>query len=202
MFFYETKMFRYFLILTLCAGGIFRSGRCYADVPVKTGFRAEEGFSIASENKTVDNLFVEKKEEVSLATTLLLDFTLPGGGHFYRGDFIMGTAFLTLKIAGGFMAYYFVKNWKESEENYNQSKSAGISADELENERRRYDRSAQYVTFTAALNLLVYGVSALINYNSVMKTNERAFPAINISLSGENEHLDEFIFYCEVSTRM
>ncbi len=197
MVFYETKIFRYSLIVILCVAGIFRPGRCDAGVSEQAG-----PVIIASEKRTVENLFVEKKEEVSLTTTLLLDFTLPGGGHFYRGDYLTGSAFLALKITGGLMTWYFVTNWKEAEESYNNSKSAGVSADELENERRRYDKSAQYVTFTVALNILVYGVSALINYNSVTKTNERAFPALNISLSGGNEYSDEYILNFGVRMRI
>lgn len=205
MFFCETKIFRYSLIIILCAAVCSFSDRCYGDIPLKTGSRAKENggsFSASFESNKVENIFIEKKEEVSLAATLFLDFTLPGGGHFYRGDYVMGGAFLALKIGSGFMAWYFIRNWKEAEESYNESKSAGISTEERESEKRRYDRTAQYVTFTAALNILVYGVSALINYNSVMKTNETAYPILNISLSEGNKYTDEFVLNCGVYMRL
>jgi hypothetical protein len=205
MFFNETKKTRFSLILLLFAAGVFIADSCYADITNKSGYRGEsnrESLNIAPENRTVENLFVEENEEVSLATTLLLDFAVPGGGHFYRGDYVMGGVFLTLKIAGGFMAYYFVKNWKDAEESYYESKSAGVTSDELAYKRRLYDRSAQYVTFAAAMNLLVYGVSALINYNGVTEINERAFPVLNISLSGGNNHTDEFYINCGVNVRI
>ncbi len=205
MFLFETKLLNYSLILILSAGAVFGPRRCHAAGSEREHSRInhESGiFSIAGEKSPVENLSVEKKEEVSLATTLLLDFTLPGGGHFYRDDYFMGTSFLVLKIAGVYMTYYFVKNWKEAEDSYEDSRRAGLTADEIENERHRYDRSAQYVTFSAAFNFLVYGISALINYNSVRKINEKAFPSLNVFLSSARKPYEGLILNCGVRLRI
>ncbi len=205
MFLFETKLFNYSLILILSVGTVFGPRRCHGADSGRDYFRTEHEsrvFSIAGEKSSIENLSVEKKEEVSLATTLLLDFTLPGGGHFYRDDYVMGTSFLVLKITGAYMTYYFVKNWKEAEDSYENSRRAGLSADEMRNERQRYDRSAQYVTFSAAFNFLVFGISALINYNSVSTINERAFPSLNVFLSSARKPYEGFILNCGVRMRL
>ena len=122
---------------------------------------------------------------ISLPAVLTLDVLLPGGGHFYRGDYGSGFIFMSLKMAGVWSLYYFNARREEARADLQAARRSGAGEGRQE---LRYDRTAQLVTFSVIGNLMIYFVSAAVNYSRVMKVNENAFPSFDITGSLDGRH--------------
>ena len=134
----------------------------------------------------VENIEIHRTAGISMTATLALDVALPGGGHFYRGDYLNGFIFFSLKAAGAYSVYYFTGRKETALSDYRSARRSGGVEGSPEKERLRYDRAAQLVTFSFIGNLMIYFISASINYNRVMKMNENSYPSFDIysSMSG------------------
>lgn len=146
-----------------------------------------------------------KKSQISMPLLLGLDLLVPGGGHFYRGSYIMGGTFLTLKVAGAWSIYYFYKDWQYVRSLYISAKKANAEIDpdhELLFEdprggfktvrefKREYDSAAQNITFTVVATAVVYGVSLAINYIYGTEYNEDRTPLFSFYYSMPQSSLD------------
>ncbi|PKL39710.1 MAG: hypothetical protein CVV44_05675 [Spirochaetae bacterium HGW-Spirochaetae-1] len=174
------------------------------DVPVE---KKDEPFQKgkAGSNHTVDVQEPVKKSQISMPLLLGLDLLVPGGGHFYRGSYIMGGTFLTLKVAGAWSIYYFYKDWQYIRSLYFSAKKANAEIDPdhellfkdprggyktVKEFKRDYDSAAQNMTFTVVANVVVYGVSLAINYMYGTEYNEDRTPLFSFYYSMPQSPLD------------
>ena len=65
------------------------------------------------------------KDKVSVTTAMFLDI-LPGGGHFYLGNYGSGTFFGILKTGSAASIWYFYSQWQDSRKKYH-----SVSADQV-----------------------------------------------------------------------
>ncbi len=155
----------------------------------RAGSRAEEGVSA---------LAPMRAPEKSLATALLLDLAVPGGGHFYTGDTYTGVTFAALKVVGAYMIYYCYADWKYRRSLYRASRRANENIDPghrlefedpeggymtVDDYRRGYDRAAQRFTFSILANAALYVVSAAFVWYRVTEINENAVPTFELQHS-------------------
>lgn len=146
----------------------------------------------------IENLTPRAGEEVSLFMALTLDVTVPGGGHFYTGDYYWGITFCALKLLSVYSVYYFYNEWQFRRSLYNASKRADEEMDpshELEFEdpdggyktveefRREYDAAAQRITFAIVATLAVYTTSAILVYFNVKRINEKKVPTFPLQVN-------------------
>jgi len=146
----------------------------------------------------IEDLNPSAGEEVSLFMALTLDVTVPGGGHFYTGDYYWGITFCALKLLGVYSVYYFYQEWQFRRSLYNSSKRANEEMDpshDLEFEdpegghktveefRREYDAAAQRITFAILATLAVYTTSAILVYFKVKRINEKVIPTFPLQVN-------------------
>lgn len=162
------------------------------DIFPNTSYQVINGYNIVLNNdkeketkpgsslSKIDNLNAPRSEELSTVKTLTLDLFLPGGGHFYRGDHISGIIFMSLKIAGAYSMYHFYRRWDRAGDRYDSARNSGQSAETIESLKKSHDRDAQYITFASISNVLLYTISAIINFNMVNKKNEKSYPSFDV----------------------
>ncbi len=138
------------------------------------------------EESEIDNFTVKNGGEISVLKTVAVDLLVPGGGHFYRGDYAWGFSFMLMKIGGFYSVYYLYGQWKDRESHYNSAKSSSLLSGDAEHYKREYDRAAQYVTFAVVGNIIIYTASIIMNLNSVKKNNENAYPTFDLGYSPLN----------------
>ncbi|MCP4136041.1 MAG: hypothetical protein GY754_34040 [bacterium] len=146
-------------------------------IPGQKGLFA--GDTMPVKEKDIDPLVPRKIGGTSLFTTLALDI-LPGGGHFYRGDYPYGIGFALLKAGGGMAIYFCYNNFSNARDTYNNDRSLG--------NERSYDSAAQGIVFAVIANVIIYTASAIINYNDVTRINERAIPSFQVAYSVSHEN--------------
>ena len=149
----------------------------------------------------VDDLIPSRGSGFSMMNTILLDVALPGGGHYYRGDYYNGILFMTLKLAGIYSIYYFAKEWEEAGDDYDAAKKSNLPTDTLTDYERKYDRSAQYLFFAVFSSVLFYSLSIFINYKSVKKMNSVTYPAFEFSYSKRMNQNNDNIFILKYNYR-
>jgi len=158
-----------------------------ADTPA--GVLAEDGVSA---------LAPIRAPEKSLATALLLDLAVPGGGHFYTGDTYTGVTFAALKAVGAYMIYYCYADWKYRRSLYRASRRANENIDPghrlefedpaggymtVDDYKRGSDRAAQRFTFSILANAALYVVSAAFVWFRVAEINENEIPTFEMQYS-------------------
>ena len=149
----------------------------------------------------VDDLIPQRGSGFSMMNTIILDVVLPGGGHYYRGDYYNGVLFMTLKLAGIYSIYHFSKEWEEAGDDYDAAKNSNLPADTLTDYERKYDRSAQYLFFAVFSSVLFYSLSIFINYKSVKKMNSVTYPAFEFSYSKRMNQNKDNIFILKYNYR-
>lgn len=167
------------------------------------------------ENKPpeIDNLIPSETGKVSMIKVLTLDFFVPGGGHFYRGDYYFGIAFLLFKFAGAYSIYYFYKEWKYARSLYLSAKKSNELIDPdhelyfadpdggyktVEGFKQKYDSTVQLITLTVLANIVIYTASIIINYNYINEMNEKSYPTFELQYSRVSYVIDEdmLVFQC------
>jgi hypothetical protein len=167
-----------------------RSARDSGEVP--------EPFRRTEKKKEIDNLIPEGKEKVSLGSAITLDILIPGGGHFYTGNYYQGMTFIALKLLGAYSIYYFYQDWKYNRSLYYASRRANESIDPyhelefkdpdggyktVEEYRREYDEAVQRITFAIIATAAIYITSVIFVYLDVREINERAVPTFDLQYS-------------------
>ncbi len=157
-----------------------------------------ELFRGAEKKKEIDNLVPEAKKSVSLFKAITLDIAIPGGGHFYTGNYYQGLTFTALKLIGAYSIYYFYQEWKYSRSLYYSSRMANENLDPyhelefrdpdggyktVEEYRREYDKAVQRITFAVIANAAIYITSVIFVYYDVREINERAVPTFDLQYS-------------------
>jgi hypothetical protein len=157
-----------------------------------------EPFRVTEKKKEIDNLIPEEKEKVSLASAITLDIVIPGGGHFYIGNYYQGLTFIALKLLGAYSIYYFYQDWEYSRSLYYASRRANESIDPdhelefkdpeggyktVEEYRREYDKAVQRITFAIIATAAIYITSVIFVYFDVREINERAVPTFDLQYS-------------------
>ncbi len=147
---------------------------------------------------SIDDLVPEKSPYLSLPLLLGLDVLVPGGGHFYRKSYWMGSGFLVLKVAGAYSIYHFYNQWTFYRSLYFSAKKANADIDPdhqllfkvpgkgyktVDELKHLYDSSAQNITFAVVGNILVYSVSLVINYVYYKRNSGDSIPTFNLALS-------------------
>lgn len=151
-----------------------------------------------TEKKEIDNLVPETKKRVSLCSAITLDIVVPGGGHFYTGNYYQGLTFAALKLLGAYSIYYFYQEWQYSRSLYYSSRSANENLDPdhelefhdpdggyktVEEYRREYDKAVQRITFAVIANAAVYIASVIFVFYDVREINEGAVPTFDLQFS-------------------
>ncbi len=157
-----------------------------------------EPFRGTENKKEIDNLIPEGKERVSLVSAITLDIVIPGGGHFYTGNYYQGLTFMALKLLGAYSIYYFYQDWRYSRSLYYASRRANESIDPyhelefqdpdggyktVEEYRREYDKAVQRITFAVIATAAIYITSVIFVYFDVKEINERAVPTFDLQYS-------------------
>jgi hypothetical protein len=157
-----------------------------------------EPFRGTEDEKEIDNLIPEGKERISLGTAITLDIVIPGGGHFYTGNYYQGLTFIALKLLGAYSIYYFYQDWRYSRSLYYASRRANESIDPyhelefqdpdggyktVEEYRREYDKAVQRITFAIIATATIYITSVIFVYFDVKEINERAVPTFDLQYS-------------------
>ena len=154
---------------------------------------------------------------VSMTEALLLDTVVPGGGHFYTGNYNTGYVFIALKLFGGYLIYYTYRDWKyrgslyraarEANDNFDpdhelEFKDPGGGYSSVEEYRRDYDRAAQRISFSVIANVAVYAVSLMMTYQAVKKINTEALPTFEIHYSRATfDSYDEMMIEASMTKR-
>ncbi len=133
------------------------------------------------ENLPVDNIMPRKNKQISIITALALDLSVPGGGHFYRGEYVTGALFAAIKSAGIFTTWYLYDKKRSAENDFKAEKRHGRLRASADGAGIRYDRASQYYTFSLISCFMAYFVSALVNYNGVIKIRENQYPTFEIT---------------------
>jgi len=151
----------------------------------------------------IDNLVPSVQSGVNEWEVMVLDI-LPGGGHFYRGDYFWGVTFGILKCAGIYSVYYFYRDWEYRRSLYGAAKKADREIDPdhylffksgggyktTSRLQRDYDSAMQMLTLSVAVNAFIYTASMLINHNRIAEYNKRTIPTFDIyssSVMGQSE---------------
>ena len=165
--------------------------------------RARDGgtmdlFRDTGKKEEIDNLVPEAKKGVSLFNAITLDIVIPGGGHFYTGNYYQGLTFAALKLIGAYSIYYYYQEWQYARSLYYSSRSANESIDPyhelefhdpdggyktVEEYRREYDKAVQRITFAVIANAAVYIASIIFVYYDVKEINEGAVPTFDLQFS-------------------
>lgn len=134
--------------------------------------------------------FVQTQEKVHLHTALLYDL-LPGGGHFYTGNYEHAAVFAMLKISGVYAMYHYYHYWQYRGSLYRSAKKANEAIDPNHHLLFKdpeggyktvgefgyaHDRAAHYFTLSIIANAAVYFVSWLVTYYHVEKINDARQP--------------------------
>lgn len=140
--------------------------------------------STVSRKKEIDNIIPRKKSGLSAFNAMGLDVLIPGGGHFYTNSYSRGMFFATIKIAGAYSMYYFYREWRYFQSQYQDSKrDAGSDTNTVEESQWEYDRSVQKLTLAIIVNVAIYVVSCTVLYHSVKDYNQRTIPTFDVNYS-------------------
>jgi hypothetical protein len=157
------------------------------------------------------NLTPQNSPEVNTAGVILFDLIVPGGGHFYRGDYFNGILFASLKVPAYYSLYYFYKEMEYRESLYLSAKSAANSLDPHKpiyfkdpdggyktagEFKQSYERASQNLVFSAAANVLICAASIIVNINALDMLNESAIPSFYYSSGFADEQTDHKIIFC------
>ena len=129
---------------------------------------------------------------------LSIDLLVPGGGHFYLGNYYSGALFAGLKIIGVLSLYYYYNDLEKKRDNYNsirQDPSAGT--DKIEGDKLEYERAHQHVAFAVIGTAAAYLSSLIFNYTDLKIFNEKSIPAFDYKYSldrGSSGGDQEFFF--------
>ena len=109
-----------------------------------------------------------------------------------------GAGFAGAKIGAGFAAWYYFNEWDYNRSLYNAARKGNRTLDPnhelkfrlpdgtyrtVNQLKRDSDASAQNVTITMAVNLTIYAVSLLVNYQAVSEFNEESAPSFHADYS-------------------
>ncbi len=142
----------------------------------------------------VMNLVPGRVQRESMVKTLCLDLAVPGGGFFYRQEWLLGAGFAAARVAAGLTAWYFFHECDYYRSLYRSSSRANSIIDPgnellfrmpdgtyrtVRRMKRDYDSSVQRVTITMAVNVVILAASLLLNYQAVSETNADNSPSFN-----------------------
>ena len=164
----------------------------------------------------VTDMTPQKRPGVSMPFALALDTVVPGGGHFYIGEYVWGAGFAAAKIGGACTFYYFYKEWVYKRSLYQAASKANDALDPTHylsfkapdgsykavwEYKRDYDRAAEKMAFAAIGNAAVYVFSWAMTYYHVDKINERTIPAFEVGLALGRDGMPEAAVYTGLTLR-
>ena len=132
----------------------------------------------------IDDRIPQIKSGHSYLKVLSIDLLVPGGGHFYLGNYYSGAVFAGLKVISVFSFYYFYNDLEKKRDDYHslqKDPSAGYS--QIEKYRLEYERAHQHVAFAVIGTAAAYISSLIFNYSDIKIINERAIPAFDFGFS-------------------
>ena len=154
----------------------------------------------------------QKSRGVSTGTALLLD-VVPGGGHFYLGDYWRGSFFAAGRL-GGFGALYFCYDrFRDKRDLYRRADriraaqgvddSAKIHGPDgkhrsVNSYRKDYDRATQWLTFSVIGNAAIQTASMIVVYGRCQEINRNAVPSFDVAILGDGKGP---IVYCGLTCR-
>jgi hypothetical protein len=124
---------------------------------------------LSAQEKSVVEKTPVRGNEVSIPAAMSLDI-LPGGGHFYLGNYYSGAAFAVLKSAGILSGFFLYRSWQDKK-----SKEDGSVT-----RKRVSDRAAQRFTFAVFGSAALYGISWYKVYTDCEEINYRARPVFEV----------------------
>lgn len=194
------KRILFIILLMFFAAGAVGAGKNTPGGDDKPGseIKSEKPAEPRSGADSIDDLVPEKSSYLSLPLLLGLDLLVPGGGHFYRKSYWLGSGFVALKVAGAYSIYHFYNQWTFYRSLYYSAKKANADIDPdhqllfkvpgggyktVDELKHLYDSSAQNITFAVVGNILVYSVSLVINYVYYKRNSGDSIPTFNLALS-------------------
>lgn len=130
----------------------------------------------------------------SMVKTLCLDLAVPGGGFFYRQEWLWGAGFAAARVAAGLTAWYCFHECNYYRSLYRSSSRANGIIDPghellfrmpdgtyrtVRQMKRDYDSAVQRVTITMAVNVAILAASLLLNYQHVSEINADNSPSFH-----------------------
>lgn len=132
----------------------------------------------------IDDIVPQTRPGKSYLKVLTIDMLVPGGGHFYLGNYYTGAAFAGLKIAGALSLYYFYNDLENKRDEYHSiQRDTAADADNIEGYRREYERAHQHFAFAIIGTAAAYISSLFFNYSDIKDINERAVPTFDLRFS-------------------
>jgi hypothetical protein len=128
----------------------------------------------AQENSIIEKTPIHGKE-ISTFTAMSFDI-LPGGGHFYLGNYISGSIFAVLKTGGIMSGYFFYQSWQKKKGRENGTTGR----------KKDSDRAAQRFTFSVFGATAAYGISWYKVYTDCSDINYRAQPVFEIGSTADD----------------
>ncbi len=171
----------YVLLLVIWVQGFFYMPPNLYGAHTGTANRGTAGTPAAE----VDSRIPKMKQGQSYLKVMSIDLLVPGGGHFYLGNYYSGAAFAGLKLAGIFSLYYFYNELGEKRDGYHSAQADPSAGDnQIERHKREYERAHQHTAFAVIGTAAVYISSLIFNYSDISLFNDRAIPAFDTGCSG------------------
>jgi len=133
-----------------------------------------------SPDSPVGDMIPRTKEKVSVSTAMILD-VLPGGGHFYLGNYGYGATFGLLKVGAAASTWYFYSQWQDSKSKYRRA-----PADQAGSYKLQSDRAAQRMTFSIIGSVVVQAASWLKVYSDCQDRNADSYPVFDLGFRDDN----------------
>ncbi|HEY1405696.1 MAG TPA: hypothetical protein VF857_03720 [Spirochaetota bacterium] len=169
-------------------------------------------FAAESGDAALYDKIPQKENGVSTGKALMCDL-LPGGGHFYLGDYWRGTIFATGKLGGYGALYYFYGLYQERKQNYNRAvrtrNSLGVSSStpikgpdgrtrSTNGYKKDYDRSVQWMTFSVVGNVAIQTISMIMVYGRCQEINRETIPSFDVAILRDDKGP---LVYCGLTAR-
>jgi hypothetical protein len=155
---------------------IFVAGSVYGADPSSTEFSASEKIP-------------RMKEKVSTTRAMIFDL-VPGGGHFYLGNYGSGAFFGIMKTGSYASILYFYSQWQDSKTKYRRA-----SDDQANKYKLRSDRAAQRMTFSVIGSVVIQAASWIKVWSDCSDINSESFPVFDIGFR-DDAALRTQQFYC------
>lgn len=188
----NSMLFICILTVSIFASEGIRFGAEAADAGYNSGTAEERS------GAEIDDRALQVKSGHSCLKVLSIDLLIPGGGHFYLGNYYSGALFAGLKITGAFALYYFYNDLEKKRDEYHSIQDdSSAGKNQIEGQRREYESAHENVMFAAIGTAAVYLSSLIFNYADLKIFNERSIPAFEYKYSldpGTSGRGHEFFF--------
>jgi hypothetical protein len=135
------------------------------------------------------------KEKVSVTTAMVLDI-VPGGGHFYLGNYGYGVTFGLLKVGAAASTWYFYSDWQKSKTRYRRA-----SDDQSGKYKLRSDRAAQRMTFSVIGSVVIQASSWFKVYSDCQDLNADSYPVFDLGLRDDSGAVSSVGIFIGMSQR-